>query len=141
MPSSTALEGSRLDPLPSAYYVFFAVVEPLLTFVGAARAYFDSAQYFVELYPQKRAVAPELQTLHPAAAMAVRQLGSCFFLFALMACVLLPAMQRTLRSQPEELEQLVRAYLMCLAAADLTHIGATLWDLGLDGTISPPGTS
>ena len=52
--------------------------------------------------------------------MAVRQLGSCFFLFALMACVLLPAMQRTLRSQPEELEQLVRAYLMCLAAADLT---------------------
>ncbi|GAA5961949.1 hypothetical protein JCM8115_001623 [Rhodotorula mucilaginosa] len=135
MPSSTALKGPRRDPLPSAYYVFFAVVEPLLTFAGAARAYFDSAQYFVELYPPKLAVAPppQLATLHPAAAMAVRQLGSCFFLFALMACVLLPAMRRTLKSRPEELEQLVRAYLACLAAADLTHIGATLWDLGLDG--------
>lgn len=114
------LVAHRRDPLPSAYYLFFAVVEPLLTFAGAARAYFDSAQYFVELYPQKLALAPKVATLHPAAPMAVRQLGSCFFLFALMACVLLPAMRRTLKSQPEELEQLVGAYLACLAAADLT---------------------
>lgn len=63
-------------------------------------------------------------------------------------------MRRTLKNQPKELEQLVRAYLFCLAAADLTvssgsrskspvlpltraartqHIGATLYDLGPEG--------
>ncbi|GAA5986047.1 hypothetical protein JCM10908_006384 [Rhodotorula pacifica] len=121
------------DPLPTAYYIFFSVVEPLLTFAGAGRAYFDSTQYFLELYPHKLTAAPKLAGLHPAAPMAVRQLGSCFFLFALMGCVLLPAMRRTLKDQPTELERLVKAYLACLAAADLTHIGATLYDLGPQG--------
>lgn len=72
------------DPLPKAYYLSFAVIEPLLTFAGAGRAYFDSARYFVELYPEDLAIAPKLASLHPAAPMAVRQLGSCFFMFAMM---------------------------------------------------------
>ncbi|POY71622.1 hypothetical protein BMF94_5315 [Rhodotorula taiwanensis] len=133
MTAPPAASSRHSDPLPKAYYLFFAVIEPLLTFAGAGRAYFDSARYFVELYPEDLVIAPKLASLHPAALMAVRQLGSCFFLFAMMACVLLPAMRRTLKNQPKELEQLVRAYLFCLAAADLTHIGATLYDLGPEG--------
>ncbi|GAA5882463.1 hypothetical protein JCM3774_001128 [Rhodotorula dairenensis] len=134
--SNLKMRNSGLEPLPTTYYLFFAVVEPLLTFAGAGRAYFDAAQYFVELYPARLTTAPTLKVagLHPAAPTAVRQLGSCFFLFALLACILLPTMRRTLANQPAELERLVKAYLGCLAAADLTHIGATMWDLGPQGS-------
>lgn len=113
------------DPLPTAYYLFFAGVEPLLTFAGAGRAYLDAEQYFVELYPPRMTAAPKRTGLHPAAPMAVRQLGSCFFLFALLACVLLPTLRRTLASQPAELERIIKAYLGCLAAADLTVSSAS----------------
>ncbi|BGP34140.1 hypothetical protein JCM10296v2_005955 [Rhodotorula toruloides] len=127
------------DPLPSPYFLFFSVLEPLLTFAGAAYAIFTPLPYYIALYPPSLLAPPTAKSTHVAATMVVRQLGSCFFLFALMGCVLLPAMRRTLEDRPEELEALVEAYLACLSAADLTHIGFTLFDLGLEGSFAPSG--
>lgn len=108
------------DPLPAPYFLFFSVLEPLLTFAGAGYAIFTPLPYYIALYPPSLLAPPTAKATHVAAIMAVRQLGSCFFLFALMGCVLLPAMRRTLEDRPTELETLVQAYLACLAAADLT---------------------
>ncbi|BGP26530.1 hypothetical protein JCM10295v2_005483 [Rhodotorula toruloides] len=139
MPSPVESPTSPFDPLPSPYFLFFSVVEPLFTFAGAAYAIFTPLPYYVALYPASLLAPPNPKTTHVAATMVVRQLGSCFFLFALMGCVLLPAMRRMLKDRPAELETLVQAYLTCLAAADLTHIGFTLFDLGLEGSVAPSG--
>ncbi|BGP02107.1 hypothetical protein NBRC10513v2_005755 [Rhodotorula toruloides] len=139
MPSSVNSPTPCFDPLPSPYFLFFSVLEPLLTFAGAAYAIFTPLPYYIALYPPSLLAPPTAKSTHVAAIMVVRQLGSCFFLFALMGCVLLPAMRRTLKDRPAELETLVQAYLTCLAAADLTHIGFTLFDLGLTGSLAPSG--
>ncbi|BGO93698.1 hypothetical protein NBRC10512_006579 [Rhodotorula toruloides] len=139
MPSSVDAPTSSFDPLPSPYFLFFSILEPLLTFAGAAYAIFTPLPYYIALYPPSLLAPPTAKSTHVAATMIVRQLGSCFFLFAMMGCVLLPAMRRTLKDRPEELELLVRAYLTCLAAADLTHIGFTLFDLGVEGSLAPSG--
>lgn len=119
-PRSVDAPTSSFDPLPSPYFLFFSILEPLLTFAGAAYAIFTPLPYYIALYPPSLLAPPTAKSTHVAATMIVRQLGSCFFLFAMMGCVLLPAMRRTLKDRPEELELLVRAYLTCLAAADLT---------------------
>ncbi|GAA5847655.1 hypothetical protein JCM3766R1_002440 [Sporobolomyces carnicolor] len=125
------------DPLPRAYFLFFAVVEPVLTYIGAAYAALTPVEYFVALFPPSLKRPPLASALHPASVMATRQLGSCFFLFALFGSVLLPTIRGSLRDQPEKLDQVCRAYLGCLALADLTHIGFTLYDLGFEGSTSP----
>lgn len=52
--------------------------------------------------------------------MATRQLGSCFFLFALFGSVLLPRMRTVLHADARSFELFVETYLACLALADLT---------------------
>ncbi|GAA6012309.1 hypothetical protein JCM10207_002797 [Rhodosporidiobolus poonsookiae] len=120
-------------PLPTPYYLFFTLLEPVLTLIGAWLAISSPSSYFLSLYPPN-VLPPAFSAvkeadLHPAAPMQTRQLGSCFFLFALMGLVVLPRVERVLRSRPAEMEKIVKAYLGCLAAADLTHIGFTLLDL------------
>ncbi|GAA5926123.1 uncharacterized protein JCM15063_000191 [Sporobolomyces koalae] len=124
------------DPLPRPYFLFFSILEPALTYIGAAYAVLTPSSYFSDLFPLS--LAPRaLVPLHPAAVMATRQLGSCFFLFALMGSFLLPRMRTVLKAHPHQLERLVETYLACLAAADLTHIGFTLFDLGFEGSSKP----
>ncbi|GAA5912758.1 uncharacterized protein JCM6883_006224 [Sporobolomyces salmoneus] len=126
-----------MDPLPTPYFLFFSVVEPFLTYLGAAYAVFTPVEYFVALYPPLLKAPPVGSKVHPASVMATRQLGSCFFLFALMGSIMLPRVRNLLKDQPRVLESFVQAYLGCLALADLTHIGFTLYDLGLEGTLKP----
>ncbi|GAA6061090.1 hypothetical protein JCM10212_006291 [Sporobolomyces blumeae] len=125
------------DPLPRPYFYFFSIVEPLLTYIGAIYAIVTPTPYFVSLFPASILPAPVVKAIHPASIMATRQLGSCFFLFALMGSVMVPRVRTVLKSRPVELEEFVEAYLFCLAAADLTHIGFTLYDLGYDGATKP----
>ncbi|BGP18424.1 hypothetical protein JCM10213_001671 [Rhodosporidiobolus nylandii] len=122
-----------LDPLPRSYFLFFTVLEPFLTILGSLYAIFRPATYFSSLFPPT--LAPPPMEDHPASLMAVRQLGSCFFLFAILGATLLRVVNR--ESEPKAVEKVTRVYLACLAAADLTHIGFTLFDLGLTGTLSP----
>ncbi|KAM0753356.1 hypothetical protein T439DRAFT_323993 [Meredithblackwellia eburnea MCA 4105] len=125
------------DPFPPAYKVFFATVEPLLTAIGVFKAVFTPLTYHKELIPPSVAAIP--LNVHPASVMSVRQLGSCFFLLALMATFLLRTIHSTLASQPVLLEKVIYTYLWCLAVADLTHIGFTFYDLGLDGSLNVAG--
>ncbi|GAA5937534.1 hypothetical protein JCM1841_000210 [Sporobolomyces salmonicolor] len=125
------------SPLPTPYYLFFSLLEPFLTYCGAAYAIFTPLPYFVSLFPASIIPAPLIKAVHPASIMATRQLGSCFFLFALMGSIMLPRVRKALEARPNEMELVVEAYLGCLAAADLTHIGFTLYDLGFDATLQP----
>ncbi|GAA5913429.1 hypothetical protein JCM6882_001959 [Rhodosporidiobolus microsporus] len=133
-----------LDPLPRPYFLFFTLLEPFLTILGSLYATFLPRTYFSSLFPSSLTALDDKPSLplpvplHPAAEMATRQLGSCFFLFAIMGAVMLPVVEKSLRDGKErEMERIVRAYLGCLAAADLTHMGFTLYDLGFTGAVSP----
>ncbi|GAA5961451.1 hypothetical protein JCM3765_003585 [Sporobolomyces pararoseus] len=128
---------SSNSPLPTPYFVFFSVVEPLLTYIGAAYAIFTPSEYFISLFPPSLRLPPVLSSIHPASIMATRQLGSCFFLFALMGSCMLPRVRNVLKDKPKEMEKFAETYLGCLALADLTHIGFTLYDLGIEGTFKP----
>ncbi|GAA6026028.1 hypothetical protein JCM11491_000361 [Sporobolomyces phaffii] len=123
------------DPLPRPYFVFFSVIEPALTYAGAIYAVVAPRVYFSSLFPRSLASVPSIA--HPAGVMATRQLGSCFFLFALFGSVLLPQMRTVLHPDARSFELFVETYLACLALADLTHIGFTLYDLGFDGATKP----
>lgn len=123
------------DPFPPSYEFFFTTLEPALTFAGAVFAILSPVTYHQKLIPT--AIAPLALDVHPASLMGVRQLGSCFLLFALLATFLLRTIHSSLRTQPILLERIVKRYLVCLAAADLTHIGFTFLDLGLEGTKNP----
>lgn len=53
-----------------------------------------------------------------------------FFLLALIASIFVRTLKYQLASHPYQLERCFASYLLCLAIADLTHIGFTLYDLG-----------
>ncbi|GAA6048814.1 hypothetical protein JCM3770_003635 [Rhodotorula araucariae] len=126
------------DPFPTPYFLFFAVVEPLLTIAGAAKAVLFPAYFHSTLFPLTLGVPPlDPTAAHAATVMAVRQLGNTYGLLALVAAVLLPTIRRNLAGRPVELEAILRAYLGCLAFADVTHIALTLFDLGREGTLAP----
>ncbi|SCV71316.1 BQ2448_2904 [Microbotryum intermedium] len=134
-PKSTT--NTPANVLPFFYFHFFTFVEPLLTIFGSIYATFSPLQYYTELVPIAVASPPLAINVHPAGIMAVRQLGSCFFLLALVGSVFLRHMATTLKDQPRILETLVASYLWCLAVADLTHIGYTLFDVGTYVAIRP----
>ncbi|GAA5840569.1 hypothetical protein JCM9279_007367 [Rhodotorula babjevae] len=136
-PSSARTPRSRLDPFPTPYFLFFAGVEPILTIIGALKAVLYPAHFHSTLVPATLAPLLEPKTAHAASIMAVRQLGNTYGLLALVAAVVLPTMRRTLAGRPAELEVCLRAYLAVLAFADVTHIGFTLFDLGLEGSLHP----
>ncbi|GAA5832803.1 hypothetical protein JCM11251_005770 [Rhodosporidiobolus azoricus] len=122
------------DPLPRPYFLFFTLVEPFLTILGSLYAIFLPHTYYPSLHPSF--AAPPTS---PPAIMAIRQLGSCFFLFALFGAVLVPIVTKQLtgKGMDRELETIVKAYLGCLAAADVTHVLFTLYDLGRLASFSP----
>ncbi|GAA5886856.1 hypothetical protein JCM16303_006735 [Sporobolomyces ruberrimus] len=128
---------SHNDPLPRPYFLFFSLVEPLLTYIGSIYATLSPSTYFTSLYPPSLYPPPLVHAIHPASIMATRQLGSCFFLFALMGSIMLPRVRNVLNDKPKEFESFIEAYLACLALADLTHIGFTLYDLGFEGATQP----
>ncbi|GAA5934971.1 hypothetical protein JCM3775_004662 [Rhodotorula graminis] len=136
-PSSSRTSSPRLDPFPTPYYLFFAGAEPFLTIVGALKAVLHPAHFHSTLIPVSLAPLLEAKTAHAGSIMAVRQLGNTYGLLALVAATVLPAMRRTLAGRPVELEAILRAYLGALAFADITHIGLTLYDLGLEGSLHP----
>ena len=128
----------------------------LAAVAGVIFAVFDPLKYHKDLIPISVARTPV--DVHPASLMAVRQLGSCFFLLALFATFLLRAIHRNLSSQPVLLERLIASYLWCLATADVTHMQDnsaqktmfetdsglkysvfTFFDLGLSGTMNWQG--
>ncbi|TNY21153.1 hypothetical protein DMC30DRAFT_446386 [Rhodotorula diobovata] len=124
-------------PFPRPYFVFFAGVEPFLTIIGAAKAVIWPAHFHSTLIPTSLAPPLVPKAAHAATVMAVRQLGNTYGLLALVAAVVLPTMRRTLADKPADLEACLRAYLGCLAFADVTHIALTLFDLGLEGAVHP----
>ncbi|GAA5856909.1 hypothetical protein JCM8547_008459 [Rhodosporidiobolus lusitaniae] len=130
-----------LDPLPTPYHLFFTLLEPFLTLLGSFWAVLSPSSYFLNLIPLYISPLP-LEPGHAAARQATQQLGSCFFLFAIFGCVLLPTVKRALGREEgdrRKLEGVVRAYLGCLAAADVTHILLTLHTLSpLFLSQSPP---
>ncbi|BGP42107.1 hypothetical protein JCM10450v2_006193 [Rhodotorula kratochvilovae] len=126
------------DPFPTPYFLFFAVLEPLLTLIGAAKAALFPAHFHSTLIPLTLGAPPlDPKAAHAATIMAVRQLGNTYGLVALIGAVLLPTLRRTLTDRPRELEAILRAYFCCLAFADVTHIALTLFDLGREIALSP----
>ncbi|KDE02633.1 hypothetical protein MVLG_06819 [Microbotryum lychnidis-dioicae p1A1 Lamole] len=137
MSPKSSRSNTMADVFPLFYFHFFTFVEPLLTIFGSIYATFSPLQYFKELVPIAVASPPLDINVHRAGIMAVRQLGSCFFLIALVGSVFLRKMATTLKDQPQILESLVATYLWCLAVADLTHVGCTLFDVGTYVAIRP----
>jgi len=131
MPPST----SSYDAFPPFFYYFFCYVEPFLTYAGSFSAVWDPAKYYHDLVPLTLAPEVDPQDVHTAGKMAIRQLGSCFFLFATIAFFFIRPMSGLLRNQPSLLYSLIASYLFSLAAADLTHIFFTMYDLGYEGTV------
>ncbi|KAL7418973.1 hypothetical protein Q5752_006657 [Cryptotrichosporon argae] len=122
------------DPLPSAYYYFFWLVEPILTLAGAAYAIFLPTTYAAALLPSgvERSTAGLGSTVR--GQMVVCCLGSCFLLLALISFSLFP----TVRALPAaHQEPVVRALLVPLAVADLVHIALTLLPLPLSLVLRP----
>lgn len=118
--SSSSRPRPPFDPFPAPYFLFFAGVEPFLTIIGALKAVLFPAHFHSTLVPASLAPLLEPKTAHAASIMAVRQLGNTYGLLALVASVVLPTMRHTLAGRPAELEACLRAYLVCLAVADVT---------------------
>ncbi|GHJ89322.1 hypothetical protein NliqN6_5724 [Naganishia liquefaciens] len=128
---------SQSSVLPAAYYYFFFLVEPLLTLAGAAYAIFLPATYGRELLPRG------LETFSDAVGHGIRGrllvgcLGNCFFLLAMISLSLFPILKTELGHLPILQEKLVRALLMPLAIADITHIMLSLIPLPTSLVLRP----
>jgi hypothetical protein len=119
----------RTLPLPPIYYHYFLTIEPALTLIAAAYSIFGTSTYFKSLIPSSD-LYPAPTEFHPATSMAIRQLGSCYFLLGLLATFLLRTLNDQLAAQPVILERIMSTYLTCLATADITHVLLTALDLG-----------
>ncbi|ORY67952.1 hypothetical protein BCR35DRAFT_308325 [Leucosporidium creatinivorum] len=133
-PLTSALIHSA-DIFPQPYHIFFGFVEPALTIGGAVYASFAPLPYHQELVPTIVAARPLL--VHPASLMAVRQLGSCFLLFALFATLFFNRVYKVLKPHPTLLEPVIYSYLLCLGIADWTFTLATIYSLGIEASFKP----
>jgi hypothetical protein len=121
----------RTLPLPPIYYHYFLTIEPALTLIAAAYSICLTSTYFNSLIPSSD-LYPAPTEFHPATSMAIRQLGSCYFLLGLLATFLLRTLNDQLAAQPVILERIMSTYLTCLATADIIHVLLTALDLGWD---------
>jgi len=118
-----------MTSLSSPFYQFFVYVEPFLSLCGGLYAWFIPSMYHRELLPtgMLASLKAPLST-HQADIMAIRQLGNCYFLLAIISFNVLPAIVKA--NIPLRLEiAVLRTFFGVLAVADLTHIGWTMYDL------------
>ncbi|EIW67851.1 hypothetical protein TREMEDRAFT_32751 [Tremella mesenterica DSM 1558] len=124
-----------MPALPKRYYYMFWLVEPFLTILGAGYAIFLPEKYASSLLPE----TVERSTIGIGATtrgqMVIGALGSCFFLIAMISFSLFPVIQ-SLPESPTKVS-LVKALLIPLAIADLSHIIVTLLPLPISLFKSP----
>ncbi|KAK4192600.1 hypothetical protein QBC35DRAFT_424330 [Podospora australis] len=113
--------------LPAFPRFIFTVYEPI-TLIGGAIGGIFTPQYFVtEQTPTHIAAAyrwPEQSLL------VTQQLGNMYFLAFLLGVLVLHATTEI---------KVVRAYLVALAIADVTHVGITCATLGLGNSLNVAG--
>ncbi|KAK4052487.1 hypothetical protein OIV83_002289 [Microbotryomycetes sp. JL201] len=138
--------------LPAPYRLFFTIVEPGLTVGGVVYAVLSPHDYLQQLVPASPTNSKLENILvrdDQNAVMAVRQLGSSSIHFRSICTLFDPTLtteqqtkptrqsEQTKRQHQQKFETVVHGYLLCLALADLTHIGFTLYDLGIHFATRP----
>lgn len=118
------------SPLPTFWYAFFGIVEPISTFSGAALALVTPANFYQDLVPQTFFLPGFIRDVPPvpppsAAGMAIAQLGSCYVLLTLNGAVFFYTVKKYVQD-PFLLQTLVQAVLIVLGIADWIHIIVTL---------------
>ncbi|OOF98629.1 hypothetical protein ASPCADRAFT_127263 [Aspergillus carbonarius ITEM 5010] len=114
---SLTLPRSILPPIP---YLIFGILEPISLLSGSL---------YPHLYPQGFILSqiplnPDASnTITPSSLSLAYQLSNIYFLLALLGISLIHS-----TSEPT----MVRNYLVCLAVADLTHIAAVGWGMGME---------
>ncbi|CAO1631213.1 unnamed protein product [Sympodiomycopsis kandeliae] len=136
---------AQLNPLPTRWYVFFGIVEPLSTLAGAYHAILNSNEFYHELVPtyfksssgQLRNAASDITggmiakgQIPEETKMGLAQLGSCYLLLAMLSAFMFPTVRKHLlqskQPNPAAAEKIISATLLALGIADWIHIGITL---------------
>ncbi|KZP30426.1 hypothetical protein FIBSPDRAFT_946141 [Athelia psychrophila] len=112
--------------LPGIYRTLFLYIEPVSTISPAVLAWvYPGAEWFHhELIPSKTPALP-YGFLEPRTAMAIWQLGNCYFLLGLISSLVFRAIRDALPHDPASQERILGAAFTALAVADVTHIIAT----------------
>ncbi|CAO1622780.1 unnamed protein product [Parajaminaea phylloscopi] len=142
---------TTLDPLPTAWYLFFGIAEPVSTVAGAVYALGNTDVFYNELIPAAfKGTLRSISMSRPSeeARMAIAQLGSCYLLLALLSLFFFHNIRR-LPLATAHRETLISSVLLALGIADWVHIGVTLYFLpagpagglaGLAGQLARPSS-
>jgi hypothetical protein len=106
--SAKLVAGTAGFTLPVPYRLFFLLLEPIATLVGAYFALFDQAKY-LELSHAASAPSP----IPLGTSIAMSQLGNLYFAFALSEALVLRATSDL---------RVWKTVLFCLLVADLGHL-------------------
>jgi len=103
--------------LTGLYYVFFAIVEPLMALNGAYLTWFKTTQFFHDSVPY----AQNLQTtvLDPGTKLALWQLGYSWALVAINSALLFHAIPKALPKDLAAQERLMTYVLLGLLVGDI----------------------
>ncbi|WVF66480.1 hypothetical protein IAT40_001220 [Kwoniella sp. CBS 6097] len=123
--------------LPTKYYYFFWLVEPVLTIAGGFSAIVYPEDFARDILSERveRSTIKMGQTSR--GQMIICELGSCFMLLAMLSLSLLYIIKKHLNDRPAIQEKLVKGLLIPLAIADLLHIAVTLLPLPISHIKSP----
>ncbi|KAK9899735.1 hypothetical protein P389DRAFT_192046 [Cystobasidium minutum MCA 4210] len=122
---------ANTDVLPGPLYNFFVYVEPLATIAGSVYAWTMPELYYRNLLPSSSLLERLTHAGPPqAGVMAIRQLGNCYIILACMSYFVLPKIVQLGAKDLRSTTHLLRTFFAILAFADITHIVATLVDLG-----------
>ncbi|WVQ64525.1 uncharacterized protein L199_002692 [Kwoniella botswanensis] len=123
--------------LPTRYYYFFWLVEPLLTIAGGLSAIINPEDFGRNQLPD----GIERLTVGIGGSsrgqMVISQLGSCFILLAMISLSLVYLFKKHLDDKPALLEKMMKGLLVPLAIADLLHVFVTLIPLPISHLKSP----
>lgn len=106
--ATSATAGTSGFTLPLIYRLFFLLIEPLATVVGAYFAFFDQDTYLNLTHASSYPTAIPLGT-----SIVMSQLGNMYFAFALSEALVL-------RSTSDL--RVWKAVILCLLVADLGHL-------------------
>ncbi|KAI1334699.1 hypothetical protein F5Y15DRAFT_283843 [Xylariaceae sp. FL0016] len=107
--------------LPVFPRTVFTIVEPISLLAGALGPLINTDWFIASQIDQPTPIAS-----NENARLVALQLGNAYFLLCLLGLAVLYTSTEA---------RVVRAYLLALWLADITHVGTTCWALGYDRTV------
>ncbi|EJD01123.1 uncharacterized protein FOMMEDRAFT_158257 [Fomitiporia mediterranea MF3/22] len=113
--------------IPTFYYIFFGIYEPILTVTGFLGALADPKKTHDGQAPWVNNPPEELPL---ATRVTIIQLAHVCGLLGVINAFVLRACRKHLAFNPALQEKIVRALMWPLVVGDALHVGVTLWALG-----------